>query len=93
MPVMQLTVDFQLPGCGSLKEKRARLRRLADTFGRDTQVAVTESGYHDQWQRAQWTFVVVGGDRRVIEARCAAIENFCHQLDAYVTDARRSELA
>ena len=93
MPVIALTLRFQLPGCRSLKEKRGRLRRLADHFGRDPNIAVHESALHDQWLRAEWTFVVVGGDRRVLDARRAAIENYCHQLDAYVTDCQYDELA
>lgn len=93
MSIVELTISFQLPGCASLKEKRSRLRRLSDRFGRDPNIAVSESDFHDQWQRACWTFVIIGNDRRFIAARCSAIENFCHQLDAYVTDRQLRELA
>lgn len=89
MHALHLTINFQLPGCTSLKEKRGRLRRLADHFGRDSAIAVTESNFHDQWQRGQWSFVIVGENNRIIEARSAAIETFCHQLDAYVIDCHR----
>ncbi|KJS10006.1 MAG: hypothetical protein VR73_00240 [Gammaproteobacteria bacterium BRH_c0] len=92
MHALQLTITFQLPGCASLKEKRARLRRLADHFGRDSNIAVTESDFHDQWQRGQWSFVIVGENQRIIEARSAAIETYCHQLDAYVTNSQRQLL-
>jgi uncharacterized protein YlxP (DUF503 family) len=93
LPIIALTLRFQLPGCRSLKEKRGRLRRLSDHFGRDPNIALHESALHDQWQRAEWTFVLVGGDRRILDARRAAIETYCRQLDAYVTDSQCRELA
>ena len=62
MHIALLTITFQLPGCRSLKEKRRRLRRLADHFGRNTRIAVTESDFHDIHDRGQWSFAIIGAD-------------------------------
>jgi uncharacterized protein YlxP (DUF503 family) len=77
-----LTVQFHLPGCGSLKEKRQRLACLRDKFGREPRVAICESNFQDDWQRAEWTCV--------IERQLQLIENFiAEELDAVVTGLER----
>lgn len=92
MHIVELAVTFQLPGCDSLKEKRRRLRSLADRFGRDNHTAVCESGFHDHWGRAEWRFLVIGNAMPAIERQCQRIEEHCHGLDAYITDLQRENL-
>lgn len=82
MQIGVLTLDFHLEGCRSLKEKRQRLKGLRDRFGRLSNVAVCESDYPDQWDRAQWSFVCVGPNKAVVQSTCATIEEHAHQLDA-----------
>ncbi len=86
MHIAALTIVFYLPGCRSLKEKRRRLRKLADHFGGQQHVAVVESGQQDSWQSSRWTFVVASNQRAMTETLCQRIESYCHELDAYVTD-------
>lgn len=74
MVIMVMVVDFHLVGCRSLKEKRHRLSGLRDRFGKQSNVAVCESAYHDLHQQAQWAFVAVGVSRRKIEQTLASIE-------------------
>ncbi len=88
MHIAVLTIVFYLPGCRSLKEKRRRLRKLADVFGGQQQVAVVESGHQNSHQSSHWTFVVASLDKSGAESICRRIETRCHDLDAFVTDTR-----
>ena len=88
-----LTIDFQLPGCRSLKDKRRRLRGLKDRFGKTSNLAVTESDHHDHHQLAQWSFVAIGRDSHGLDKLLDDVENFTHsQLDANIVRSERSEL-
>mgnify|MGYP000076315535 CR=1 FL=1 len=89
MRMIIMTLDFQLPGCRSLKDKRHRLRGLKDRFGKLTNVAVTESDCHDQHQLAQWSFVAIGRDTQGLDKVLDDIETYAHQLDAQIIESRR----
>ena len=73
MNVRLLTLDFQLGGCRSLKEKRQRLKGLKEKFGRAPNVAVCESDYQDVHQRAQWSFIAAAASGDVAERMLAEI--------------------
>ncbi len=93
MKILCLILDFSLPGCRSLKEKRRRVRKLKDRFGATPNIAVTESGFHDQPDRSQWSFVVIGRDLRLIDAECQKIELYCHSfVEGYVINSLRQQL-
>ena len=88
-----LTLDFQLPGCRSLKDKRHRLRGLKDRFGKTGNLAVTESDYHDHHQLAQWSFVAIGRDSQGLDKLLDGVENYGHsQLDANIVHSERQGL-
>ena len=88
-----LTLDFQLPGCRSLKDKRRRLRGLKDRFGKTSNLAVTESDYHDHHQSAQWSFVAIGRDGQGLDKLLDDVESYCHsELDANIVSSERLEL-
>ena len=87
MHIAVLSLQLHLEGCTSLKEKRQRVGGLRDRFGRLPSVAVCESGEQDAWQRAEWSFVVVGGTRSLVDRQLADIERFI----AESVDARISE--
>ncbi len=70
-----LTLNFSLPGCASLKEKRQRMGGMHERFGRNPAVAVCESGEHDLHESSEWSFVVVASTRREIESQCSQIED------------------
>lgn len=93
MKIEELTVKFQLPGCQSLKEKRGRLAGLRDRFGRQSNIAVGESGFQDEIQKAQWTFLVLGQDQRIVDQTLSAIEQYLNEgIDARVTEITRVKL-
>lgn len=93
MHIALLTLTFQLPACESLKEKRGRLRGMKDRFGKLSNLAVSESGFHDVLDRAEWCFLSMGRDRAQIDRIFSSIELYAStELDAVVTDARREWL-
>ncbi len=61
MHVLALGVELRLPGCQSLKEKRAALRPIIDGVRNRYTVAVAETGRHDEWQRATVGLAAVSG--------------------------------
>ena len=74
MHVSMMTVVFQLPGCRSLKEKRQRLSGIRERFGRQTNVAVCESGHADDLSRAQWSFIASSSNRKIVDKTLSQIE-------------------
>lgn len=67
-----MTLDFHLPACRSLKEKRSRLRGLKDRFGKDPGIAMYECGSHDLPTQARWCVVAAANDQAVVRARLHA---------------------
>lgn len=85
-----LSLHFRLPGCASLKEKRRRLARLRDKFGRSSNLAVCESGHQDSHSSARWEVVAVAGDAGVVERSLAEVERWvAESLDAILVDIAR----
>lgn len=85
MHIGVLAIDFHLSGCRSLKEKRQRLRRLRDKFGRIANLAVCESRHQDSLRRAVWSVLAVAADAKVVEQALAEVEQWVvSTLDATV---------
>lgn len=81
-----LELEFHLPGCTSLKEKRGRLAGVRDRFGRLSNVAVCESEFADVLQRAQWSFVATGREVRLVNQTLDGIErDIVLHIDAVIT--------
>lgn len=86
-----LSLDFHLTGCASLKEKRRRLARLRDKFGRAANLAVCETAHQDAHQRASWAVVAVAASAKVVEQSLAEVERWvAESLDATLVDVGRS---
>jgi uncharacterized protein YlxP (DUF503 family) len=62
--VSRIRVEFLLPGCASLKEKRFVLKSLKQRLRNNFNVAVCEIGYQDKWQRSELGLVTVANSRR-----------------------------
>ena len=62
MPVGILTVQLQLPGCSSLKEKRGRLKPLLTRLQRQFNVSAAEMDHLDAWGEAVIACALVGND-------------------------------
>ena len=84
MVVKLLTVDLLFPGCSSLKEKRFVLKSLKARLRQRFNVSVAEVDYQDKWQRCRLAVVMVGSDRRSVDANCDKVLRFIegdHRLD------------
>ena len=93
MKTLQLQVSFLLHGCRSLKDKRRRLSKLRDKFGRQTAMAVCESDFQDDWRRSHWTFVACGTDAKILERMLSEVESYVAlSVDAEVVGVERSWL-
>lgn len=71
-----LTAEFFIPGSHSLKQKPMVLNALRDRAHNEFNVALAETGYHDKWQRSQWTFCFVGSDRACLEGAIGKFVEF-----------------
>ena len=93
MRIGLLTVEFFLDGCRSLKEKRRRLSRLRDRFGKQTHLAVCESGGQDDYQHAQWSFVAIAANGKLLDQMLAGVEAHLEDgVDGRVVDSFREDL-
>ena len=82
-----LTLRLHLPGCRSLKEKRRRVGKLRDRFGKQTHISVCESDLADVHQQAEWSFTATAGSRSVVEQTLQQIAIVARsELDAVVAN-------
>ena len=83
-------LELHIPGCRSLKEKRLVLRSLMQRARNRFNVAVSESAWHDQWQRAGICVVTVSNDAAVVHGILARVQSLVekdprtHLLDVRV---------
>ena len=61
------TLEFHLPACRSLKEKRRFLSSFRGRVSQRFNVAVSEIDHHDLWQRSSIGVVTVGVDRAPLD--------------------------
>ena len=74
-------LDLRIPENHSLKEKRHVLRKLMDRVRTRFNVAISEVGDNDLWQRAQMGFCTVGNDRRHINSSLDKVIYFIEQMN------------
>lgn len=65
MIVASQTWEIALPGCSSLKEKRAVIRSLRDRLRAKFNVSVAETGLQDVHARGELSIALVTNDRRL----------------------------
>ncbi len=93
MKLALLEIEFNLPGCRSLKEKRGRLRGLRDRYGKLGNVALCESGFQNVHDRSLWSFVIVGTESKIIDQTIARLQESIEEVvDALVASSRREDL-
>jgi hypothetical protein len=76
MVVKLLTIDMHLPGRSSLKEKRFVLASVKSRLRSRFNVAVSEVGHHEKWQRTVLAVVTVSVDGEAAEATCQKVLKF-----------------
>jgi len=74
-------LDLRIPENHSLKGKRHVLRKLMDRVRARFNVAISEVGDNDLWQRAQMGFCAVGNDRRHINSSLDKVIYFIEQMN------------
>lgn len=74
-----LTLELQIPGCTSLKEKRGRLKPLLSRLHREFNISVGEVDHQDAWQSAVIACAIVSNDQahnqRVLQQVVQWLEN------------------
>jgi uncharacterized protein YlxP (DUF503 family) len=80
MLLAALRVDVRIPACRSLKEKRHVVKALANGIRSTFEVAVAETGYHHQWQRAELGVAAVGSEGYHLRKVMHGVERFVERF-------------
>ncbi len=74
--VSLLTLELDLAGCKSLKEKRGILQPLISRLHRQFNISISEIGFQDKWDRSLLACAVVSNDGRYNQELLAAVVNY-----------------
>ena len=74
--VAVLVIDLHFPEAGSLKAKRKELSSIKAQLQTRMGVAVSETGHHDLWQRAQLLGALTGGSHATLIAAADRVERW-----------------
>lgn len=83
MKIATLVIHLYLPGCGSLKEKRGRIKPLVNRLRREFNLSVAEVGLNDKWGEALIGCAMVGNDAAFLQS---ALETVRRWVGANWTD-------
>jgi len=83
-------LDVRIPETHSLKRKRHVLRKLTDRVRNRFNVAISEVGDNDLWQRAQIGICTVSNDRRHINSSLDKIVDFIESM--YLVEVLGTEM-
>jgi len=78
-----LTLHLHLEGCGSLKEKRSRLKPLLARLHREFNVSVAELEHHDVWKTAVIGCALVSNQQDHTQRKLQAV---AHWVEKYWPD-------
>jgi hypothetical protein len=84
MTVGLLTLELQLPGCDTLKEKRHRIKGVIEKVRAKFNVSASEVDYHDLHKSALVAVSMVNSERPLIEQVFARVEEFFAAGDGIV---------
>jgi len=90
--IARITLALYIPAAHSLKEKRTVVQRLKNRLRHRFNLAVSETGNLDKWQRAELTAVLVGTDRNRLTSQVQKILAYCEQELLGRAEILRSEL-
>lgn len=90
MVVGAISWQLSLPGCASLKEKRAVVRSLKDRLRHRFNVSVAETAHQDVLTRAEVSAAVVSSDGRFVESVLDKLDHFVEtEARAVITGTKR----
>jgi uncharacterized protein len=84
MTVGLLTLELQLPGCDTLKEKRHRLKGVIEKVRSKFSVSVSEIDFQDLHQSAMIGVAMVNSERTLIEQVFTRIDEFFASSDGLI---------
>ncbi len=90
MVVGVLRIEFYLSENRSLKGKRKVVRSMVDKVKSRFNVAVSEIGSNDKWQKIELGISAVGNDRRHVDSSLSHILSFLDSL--YVAEIVHTEM-
>jgi uncharacterized protein YlxP (DUF503 family) len=91
--VVILAWELRLPGCRSLKQKRAIVRSLKDRLRQRYHVSVAETALQGTHDRAEVTVAFVASDGRQAESMADKIDRFVVETSGAVVVPLRRERA
>jgi uncharacterized protein YlxP (DUF503 family) len=75
-----LTLQIEIPGCKSLKDKRSRIKPLMTRLHREFNISVAEIDHHDAWQSAVIACALVSNSakhtQRALQSVVEWVENY-----------------
>ena len=74
-------LEFRIPENQSLKGKRHVLRKMIDRVRHQFNVAISEVGDNDLWQRGRIGICTVGNDRRHINSSLDKVIDFIDKMN------------
>jgi uncharacterized protein YlxP (DUF503 family) len=77
MSIGILTLQIQLPGCKSLKEKRSRLKPLIARLHREFNISVAELDRMDSWDEATLGCALISNNHQFSES---ALQSIVHWI-------------
>jgi uncharacterized protein len=83
-------MDVLIPENHSLKGKRHVMRKLIDRVRNQFNVAISEVGDNDLWQRAQIGFCAVSNDRRHINSSLDKVIDYIEKM--YLVEILHTEM-
>ena len=88
MAIGILTLQLDIPGCKSLKNKRSRLKPLLTRLHREFNISVAEIDLHDAWQSAVIACVMISNDPKHTQRALQGIVEWveCYWPDVTVID-------
>ncbi|KAA3647078.1 MAG: DUF503 domain-containing protein [Chloroflexi bacterium] len=76
MQIGLLILEVNLPACGSLKEKRGRLKPLINRLQKDYKLSVAEVDLHEVWQSSIIACVMVSNDNKHTQSVLQKVSNW-----------------
>ena len=76
MHAAAIRFDLHVPESRSLKVKRAAVRPIVDGLRHRFHCSVAETGYQEQWQRAEIALALVSGTDGHLREQIAGVERF-----------------
>lgn len=79
MHVAVLILHLQLPGCGSLKEKRSQIKPILSRLHREFNGSTVEIDRHDHWQETILACALVGNDAAILRKTLQEVQKFAER--------------